>query len=85
VRRQIRLLVRALQFLPILRYGRPFTALDAARRERFLRALGDAPVLLLRRGVWGVRVLVQMGYYGQPAHAAAIGYRAEARGWEARR
>jgi hypothetical protein len=31
-----------------------------------------------------VRVLVQMGYYGQPAHAAAIGYRADARGWEAR-
>ncbi len=85
MRRQIRLLVRALQFLPFIRYGRPFTALDAARRDRFLRALGDGPLLLLRRGVWGVRVLVQMGYYGQPAHAAAIGYRAEARGWEARR
>jgi hypothetical protein len=85
MRRQIRLLVRALEFLPLFRYGRPFTALDPVRRDRFLTALGDAPVLLLRRGVWGVRVLVQMGYYGQPAHAAAIGYRAEARGWEARR
>lgn len=68
-----------------MRWGRRFTALDAACRDRFLRALGDAPVLLLRRGVWGIRVLVQMGYYAQPAHAAAIGYRADPRGWEARR
>jgi hypothetical protein len=85
IRRQFGLLIRLLQRLPILRYGRTFTALDARRRTRFLLAVQDAPLLLLRRGVWGLRVLVQMGYYGQPARGAGIGYRADARGWDAPR
>lgn len=84
VRRQFRLLVKLLHRLPVLRYGRTFTRLDARRRTRFLLAVQDAPLLLLRRGVWGLRVLVQMGYYGQPARAAGVGYRADARGWDAR-
>jgi len=85
IRRQFRFLVRLLEFLPVARFGRPFSALDAARRLRFLEAVQDAPLLLLRRGVWGLRVLVQMGYYGQAERAAEIGYRADPRGWEARR
>ncbi len=84
VRRQVVLLVRALQLLPILRWGRPFTALDAGRRSRFLGALQDAPLLLLRRGIWGLRTIAFMGYYGRSAAAAAIGYRADKRGWDAR-
>ncbi len=84
VRRQVVLLVRALQLLPILRWGRPFTALDAGRRARFLAALQDAPLLLLRRGIWGLRTIAFMGYYGRAAAAAAIGYRADKRGWDAR-
>lgn len=85
VRRQLMYLVRALQLLPIVRYGRPFTALDAPRRARFLAALQDAPVLLLRRGIWGLRTVAFMGYYGREAAHAAIGYRAHPGGWEARR
>ncbi len=85
LRRQFQLLVRLLQRLPVLRYGRPFTRLDARRRTRFLLAVQNAPLLLLRRGVWGLRVLVQMGYYCQPERAAGIGYRAAAEGWDARR
>ena len=65
--------------------GRRFSALDVARRTRFLLALQNSPVLLLRRGIWGLRTLVFMGYYGRPEAAALIGYRADARGWEARR
>jgi len=84
VRRQVVLLVRVLQALPVLRWGRPFTALDAGRRLRFLAALQDAPLLLLRRGIWGLRSLAFMGYYGRAAADAAIGYRADKRGWEAR-
>jgi hypothetical protein len=84
-RRQIRLFVRALQWLPLLRFGSTFTQLDAARRRRVLEAAQNAPFLLLRRGVWGLRVLVQLGYYTQPQVAAELGYRADPRGWEARR
>lgn len=85
IRRQFGLLVRLLEYLPILRFGAPFSGLDEARRFRFLAAVQDAPLLLLRRGVWGLRVLVQMGFYAQDERAAAIGYRAHPSGWEARR
>jgi hypothetical protein len=84
MRRQLQLLIRTIQLMPIARYGRPFTALDAARRTRVLRALESSPLLLLRRGLWGLRTLVFAGYYARPAAAAEIGYRAHVRGWAAR-
>jgi len=85
VRRQVTLLLRLLDLLSLVRHGRRVASLDAARRLRFLESLQDAPILLLRRGIWGVRTLAFMGYYGRPQAAALIGYRADARGWEARR
>jgi len=85
IRRQLVLLIRLLDLLPLLRHGRRFRSLDAARRLRFLEAMQGAPVLLLRRGVWGLRSVAFMGYYARPEAAAAIGYRADPRGWEARR
>src|SRR5207244_1401337 len=60
-------------------------AQDPARRARFLDSLQTSRLLLARRGIWGLRTLVLMGYYGRPRAAAAIGYRADPRGWEARR
>jgi len=83
--RQLVTLIRLIEILPLVRYGRPFTTLTPERRTRVLAALQDAPLLLLRRGVWGLRTLILMGYYGRPAAAQGIGYRASARGWEARR
>ena len=85
LQRQLALFFTLLEWLPLLRYGRRLSRLDAGRRARVLDRLERAPVLLLRRGFWGVRTLILMGYYGRPAAAAAIGYRADARGWEARR
>ncbi len=84
VRRQLRILVRALDVIPLFRYGRTFRSLDRARRTRFLLSVQDAPLLLLRRGFWGLRTLVFMGYYGRTEAAAGIGYRASLRGWDAR-
>lgn len=84
MRRQLVLFVRAIEHLPRLRWRRPFSALGPEERTRFLSGLEHAPVLLLRRGFWGLRTLVFLGYYARPEAAAAIGYRADARGWEAR-
>lgn len=83
--RQLVVFLRVLENLPRLRWGRPFTALGAADRTRVLGAFEHAPLLLLRRGFWGLRTLCYLGYYARPAAHAAIGYRADARGWEARR
>ena len=85
MQRQLVLLIRTLHWLPVARWGRPFPALDPARRTRFLESVQRAPMKLLRRGFWGLRTLVLMGYYARPAAAAEIGYRATARGWESRR
>jgi hypothetical protein len=84
MRRQLRIFIRLLQLLPLLRYARRFTALDPERRTAFLSTVESSPVVLLRRGFWGLRTLVFMGYYARPAAAAEIGYRAGHLGWEAR-
>jgi len=84
LQRQFILLVRMIDWLALLRYGRRFTALDPDRRQRFLERLQNAPLLLVRRGIWGLRTLLLMGYYGRPVTGRAIGYRADPRGWKAR-
>jgi hypothetical protein len=85
IRRQLTALLLLIDWVAVLRFGRRFRSLDDARRTRLLAGFADAPSLLLRRGFWGLRTLVLMGYYGRAQAAAAIGYRADARGWEARR
>jgi len=84
VRRQLVTFLRLLQVLPIVRYGRPLTSLGARHRHAFLESIERSPLLILRRGFWGVRTLVFMGYYTRPDVAAAIGYQASADGWTAR-
>lgn len=85
VRRQLQMLIRAIGFLPVLRRGRPFKQLSLPERTRFLSGLENAPVVLLRRGFWGIRTLVYLGYYARPEADREIGYRAHPGGWEARR
>ncbi|HUH12906.1 MAG TPA: hypothetical protein VMK65_07335, partial [Longimicrobiales bacterium] len=84
MRRQLRFLIRALQWAPVVRWGRPFTRLRERHRVRFLEGVQRSRVYLLRRGFWGLRTLVFMGYYLRPEARAAIGYRATAGGWGAR-
>ena len=83
LRRQLRLLVLALEWSPLLRHGRRFSSLDAPRRSEILERVQRSPALLVRRGFWGLRTLVLLGYYGRPETHAAIGYRADPRGWAA--
>jgi hypothetical protein len=85
LRRQLQVLLRVIELMPLVRHGRRFTALEADRRTALLERLQDAPLMLLRRGFWGLRTLVLMGYYARKGAAREIGYRADPRGWEARR
>ncbi len=82
-RRQVALFLRVLDVYPLLRHRRRFRALPVETRARVLHDLERARHVLLRRGVWGIRTLVFMGYYTQPVHSAQIGYHASARGWRA--
>jgi hypothetical protein len=81
--RQFRIFVRAVMILPVVRYGRTFRGLSPDRQARVLRGLESSSSLLIRRGCWGIRTLVYMGYYSQPDVQRAIGYAATSEGWSA--
>jgi hypothetical protein len=83
MRRQLQLFLRAIQWLPVVRYGRTFTALADPQRSRVLLHLENHPVERIRCGFWGLRTLALLGYYGRPEAAHSIGYRPDPRGWEA--
>jgi hypothetical protein len=85
IRRQLRLFVRALNLLPIRSYGKSFRSLDREKRTAFLLSVENSPLVLLRRGFWGLRTFVFMGYYNLDSVREAIGYRAHPDGWEAQR
>ncbi len=84
LKRQLRFFIRAADWLAVLRWGRPFHRLQPEARVRWLEILESAPLLAIRRGFWGLRTLVFMGYYGQESIHEEIGYRARSGGWEAR-
>jgi len=85
LRRQVQLFILLLDGLSLARYGRRLAHLDLPRRTALLEGLARSPRLLLRRGIWGLRTLVMMGWYGQGDVQEQLGYRASAAGWEARR
>jgi hypothetical protein len=68
----------------LVRHGRRLTALNAQQRKLFLESIERSRLLLVRRGFWGVRTLIFMGYYTRDDVAASIGYRANKNGWSAR-
>lgn len=84
VRRQVVTFVRVLGVLGFLRYGRRLERLGPERMRTLLASLESGPLLLLRRGTWGLRTLAFMGYYGQPSVRSELGYAAALRGWESR-
>lgn len=85
MRRQLLLFLRAIEWLPRLPQRARFSRLDPAEQARFLRTLERSPLLLVRRGFWGLRTLILMGYYARPEAAIEIGYRARPEGWSVRR
>lgn len=85
VRRQVVLFLTALEFLSVLRFGRPFSHLLPGSRIRFLESLQRSSMVAVRRGVWGIRTLVLVGWYTQPATTLAIGYAPQFDGWTVRR
>lgn len=83
LRRQLRIFLRLIQWLPLLRFGRPFTALPAGKRTRVLAWMERHRLKRIRVGFWGLRTLALMGYYGRADARREVGYRADAAGWDA--
>lgn len=84
VRRQVVLFVKILGFLALVRHGKRLERLAPERTRALLARFEGGPLLLLRRGTWGLRTLAFMGYYGQASVRDELGYTAALRGWETR-
>jgi len=80
VRRQFGTFLGVLRWLPAIRYGQPFEKLPFDRQDGVLAWFEDCPVSLLRKGFWGLKAMVFMGYYGQPETNQAVGYAPEVDG-----
>lgn len=74
VRRQFGALLGVIRLAPLLCYGRTFDRLDGDRRSAVLRWFESCPIGLLRKGFWGLKVMVFMGFYGREASWGEIGY-----------
>jgi hypothetical protein len=85
MRRQLALFVRVLEAASRIRYRTGLAALDPGRCTALLEAFAGSSLLLFRRGVWGLRTLIMLGWYTQPSVVTALGYRASPAGWGARR
>jgi hypothetical protein len=75
VRRQFGTFLAVIKWAPVARYAAPFHRLPDHRRDAFLRWLEDCPVRLIRTGMWGLKSLVFMGFYGRSEVWDEIGYR----------
>ena len=82
VRRQFAIFLGVLRWASLARYGSPFDKLRAERQDAVLRWFEDCPVSLLRKGFWGLKAMVFMGYYGQPETNELVGYAPEFDGRE---
>lgn len=73
--RLLRAFLSALELLPILRHGRPFSKLGLDQRAAFLRFLeSNRAVPALRQGFFGLKTFALMGHYGREATFAELGY-----------
>ena len=77
VRRQFATFLGVLRWAPAARFGRPFEKLLDTQQDAVLRWFEDCPVGPLRKGFWGLKAMVFMGYYGQPETNELIGYAPE--------
>ena len=62
---EFKLLLLAIRWMTVPVTLRWFERLPAERQDRWLRFLENAPLTLLRVGIWGLKTLVFLGYYTQ--------------------
>ena len=75
LRRQILLFFSVLRWAPALVYFAPFERLSPQNQDRVLRWFQEGPIGLFRKGFWGTKTLIFMGYYGRLESWEEISYR----------
>lgn len=80
MRRQFALFLRVIQVLSIATRLRTFGRLGPESRDRLLASIERSPIPILRKGFWGLKTLLAMGFYTQPRFHASLGYQPRLRG-----
>jgi hypothetical protein len=75
VRFQFLLFLRVMRWLPFFFHLRPLDKLPPEKQDRWLTRFQDSRITRIRTGMWGIKTLVFMGYYGDPDHWGEQGYR----------
>ena len=79
---QFKLFMDMLRWSTLLRYGRPLDMLSPGDQDTVLRAHEETGVQKMRTGIWGLKTMVYMGYYGNPDRAGLLHYTPSLRGNE---
>jgi hypothetical protein len=66
--------LKAVEILPIFRYGRRFSKLGRDNQEAFLRSLESSGFSKFRQGFFGLKTFVLMGYYAHESSWRDIEY-----------
>ncbi len=74
MQRQLGLFLRVIRLAAIVRGLRKLENLPPERLASLLSWLERNPIGLVRKGFWGVKALILMGYYGQGPIKDALGY-----------
>ena len=74
VQRQFRTFLSLLRLTPLLRFGATFERLAPERQDAVLRWFQDDAPSLLRKGLWGLKTIVFMGYYAQTQVTESLSY-----------
>lgn len=63
--RLLKAFLRAVEILPMLRYGKSFSRLDRERQRSFLKFLESSRLVSkFRQGFFGLKTFALLGYYG---------------------
>ena len=74
VRFQFKLFLTMIRWSSMLRHGRTLDRLSPDLQDRMLTEFQESPVPRLGAGMWGLKTLIFMGYYGNPQRWEQIHY-----------
>ena len=71
---QFKVFLKLIRFSPLVRYGKKLDSLPPEDQDKVMRGFQDSPIPKFRSGMWGLKTLIYMGYYGDPDRAGQFGY-----------
>lgn len=74
VERKVIAFLTLIQLLSYIKYFKKFESLTSEQQKAFLMSLFRSPLALIRKGFWGLKTLVFMGYYGHPSVYPTLHY-----------